>query len=380
MGVLATRRRARMSAVRPTGPLDRVAGAHDAAVLAVARRGEPVARAGLADALQVTPQAISKILTRLIDRGLIAESGSFSSGPGKPTTLYRIVPESRRAIGLHLTSSLLHGVVADLTGQVLERRSVEIDPRQPVPALIADLAGTARELARHGGGELLGVGVGMPGPVDPVEGIYRGSASSADDWRGAPIRDLLLEELALPVHLDHDSRAALVGESWSQPGLLDNAALVLAEEGLGASLRLDGVMVRGAHSQAGEVGHTVVQMDGLPCPCGRRGCAQVEYLAALAAEDQEQAARVLATVVLDLVRLVDVDRVVLGGRSVYAHHQVTMEAVRRALDEGLRAEARVHVEVLLSTRGIDLIAAGAACQVLEHEYGLPSALVGPETE
>src|SRR5699024_1682132 len=204
--------------------------------------------------------------------------------------------------------------------------------------------------------------------------------SSPDAWAGAPIRSLLLEELALPVHLDHDSRAALVGESWSQPGLLDNAALVLADEGLGASLRLDGAMVRGAHSQAGEIGHTVVRLDGLPCACGRRGCAQAEYLAAAAAGDHALAARVLASVVLDLVRLVDVDRVVLGGRSVYTHHRETMEAVRQALGEGLRAEARVRVEVLLPTLGIDLIAAGAACQVLEHEYGLPTALVGPETD
>src|SRR5699024_534774 len=92
-------------------------------------------------------------------------------------------------------------------------------------------------------------------------------------------------------------------------------------------------------------------LDGLPCACGRRGCAQAEYLAAAAAGDHALAARVLASVVLDLVRLVDVDRVVLGGRSVYTHHRETMEAVRQALGEGLRAEARVHVEVLLSTRG-----------------------------
>src|SRR5699024_9198151 len=79
---------------------------------------------------------------------------------------------SRRAVGLHLTRSRLHGVVADLTGQVIERRSIEIDPGRPVPALIAELAATARELARHGRGELLGVGVGMPGPVDPEEGVH----------------------------------------------------------------------------------------------------------------------------------------------------------------------------------------------------------------
>lgn len=366
-----------MSAVKSTGPLDRVAGAHDAAVLAVARRGEPVARTGLAEALQVTPQAISKILTRLIARGLIAEIGSFSSGPGKPTTLYRIVPESRRAIGLHLTRTRLHGVVADLTGQILERRSTEIVPEQPVPALIATLADAARELTGHGPGELLGVGVGMPGPVDVVEGVHLGSSSSTDAWRGASIRDLLLDELRMPVLVDHDSRAALIGESWSQPGLLDNAVLVLAEEGLGAALRLDGTIVRGAHSRAGEAGHTVVNLGGEPCPCGRRGCAQAEYLAAQRDGDTQRAAEVLATVVLNLVRLMDVDRVVLGGRSVYAHHQVTMDAIREAMDQGLRAGARVHVEVLLSTRGVDLIAAGAACEVLEHEYGLPSALVGP---
>ncbi|WP_114855488.1 ROK family protein [Brachybacterium sp. YJGR34] len=368
-----------MSAVRPTGPLDRVAGAHDAAVLAVARRGEPVARAGLADALQVTPQAISKILSRLSDRGLMEEAGTVSWGPGKPTTLYRIVPSSRRAIGLHLSRSRVHGVVADLTGAVVARHEVPITPGDEPAQLLGLLTGAARELARAGDGELLGLGLGMPGPVDSSAGRPRGAARS-DPWHDVPLRDLLVEELRMPVLLDHDSRAALVGESWSQPGLLENAALVLAEDGLGASLRLDGTMVRGAHSQAGEVGHTVVQLGGVPCPCGRRGCAQAEYRAALDRGDDALAAEVLAAVVLNLVRLLDVDRVVLGGRSMYAHHAASMDAVRRALAEGLHGESWVHVEVMLSTRGVDLIAAGAACEVLEHEYGLPTALVGPSPE
>ena len=105
--------------MRPTTPLDRMAGAHDAAVLAVARRGDPVSRSGLAQELQVTPQAISKILARLMERGLVEEAGTVTSGPGKPTTLYEIVPGSRRAIGLHLTRSRLHSVVVDLTWEIL---------------------------------------------------------------------------------------------------------------------------------------------------------------------------------------------------------------------------------------------------------------------
>lgn len=362
--------------MRTSSPLDRVAGAHDAAVLAVARRGDPVSRAELAQALQVTPQAISKILGRLMDRGLVAEMGTVAAGPGKPTTFYRIVPSSRRAIGLHLTRSRVHAVVVDLTGEILARREIETGRLQPIDELIATLADQTRALADVGPGELLGVGVGMPGPVDWSEGVYRGT-SQPDPWRGAPIRSLLAQELSVPVLLDHDSRAALVGEAWSQPGLLDDAALVLVEDGLGAALCLDGMIVRGAHSHAGEAGHTVVRMGGVPCTCGRRGCAQAEHRAALEAGDEELAAQVLATVVVDLVRVVDVDRVVLGGRTVYAHHERTMDAIRAALEEGLRAEPWVHVEVMLSTRGTDLIAVGSACEVLEHEYGLPQALVGP---
>ena len=359
----------------PKGALDRVAGAHDAAVLAVVRRGEPVSRAELAAALAVTPQAISKILARLMGRGLVAEAGTVITGPGKPTTLYTMVPGSRRAIGLHLTRSRLHGVVADLSGEILARRELEIGRLQPVPELIATLAAQARDLAAEGTGELVGVGVGMPGPVDASDGVYRGT-SWPDPWRGAPIRALLAAELDLPVLLDHDSRAALVGETWSQPGLLRDAALLLVEDGLGAALCLDGRIVRGAHSHAGEGGHTVVGLDGEPCTCGRRGCAQAEHRAALEAGDEERAARVLASVVLDLVRLVDVDRVVLGGRTVHAQHERTMDAIRASLEAGLHGEPWQHVEVMLSTRGTDLIAVGAACEVLEHEYGLPQALVG----
>ncbi|MBB5832274.1 ROK family transcriptional regulator [Brachybacterium aquaticum] len=363
--------------MRPTTPLDRVAGAHDAAVLAVARRGDPVSRAALAQELQVTPQAISKILGRLMERGLVEEAGTVGAGPGKPTTLYRIVPGSRRAIGLHLTRSRLHSVVVDLTGEILERREIETGGLQPVPDLIATLAAQTRSLVDVGPGTLLGVGVGMPGPVDGEEGVYRGT-SDPDPWRGAPIRRLLAAELDLPVLLDHDSRAALVGEAWSQPGLLRNAALVLVEDGLGAALCIEDRIVRGAHSHAGEVGHTVVRLGGEQCPCGRRGCAQVEYRAALERGDEELGAQILAEVVVNLVRLVDVDRVVLGGRTVYEQHARSMDAIRDALTEGLRDEPWVHVEVMLSTRGTDLIAVGAACEVLEHKNGLPQLLFGAD--
>lgn len=365
-----------MSNVKPSTPLDRVADSNNAAVLAIARSREPVTRAQLAASLGVTQQAVSKILGRLIQQGLMEESGTVSSGPGKPVSLYRIIPSSRRAIGLHLTHTRLHGVVVDLTGEILERTELHIGYRQPVPDLVSTLSGQAQQLAQYGRGQLVGVGVGMPGPVEWDRGVYRGT-SAPDPWRGAPLRQLLIEKLGLPVLVDHDSRAALVGEAWTQPHELRNAALVLVEDGLGTGISVDGTIARGAHTHAGEIGHTVINMGGTPCQCGRHGCAQAEYFAALEAEDEQLAARILATVVLNLVRLMDVDRVVLGGQTLAMRQQISLETVRTALAEGLRQEPWVTVEVVPSARGADLIAVGAASEVLEYEYGLPKPLAGP---
>ena len=132
----------------PSSPLDRVAGAYDAAVLAEARRGEPVSRSELAAALDVTPQAVSKILSRLIERGLMAEAGSIVTGPGKPTTLYRIVPSSRRAIGVHVSREQLRCVGVDLTGEVIARHESAIDPAAGADALVAGIRSAVMDLAR----------------------------------------------------------------------------------------------------------------------------------------------------------------------------------------------------------------------------------------
>lgn len=366
----------KINIVKSPSHLNCVADSNNAAVLAIARTGEHVTRAQLSESLQVTQQAISKILGRLIQQGLMEETGSMSSGPGKPVSLYRIIPESRKAIGLHLTHTRLHGVVVDLTGDIVERNELYIGHRQPVDELVSTLSHQAQELADYGPGQLVGVGVGVPGPVEWSEGIYRGT-SAPDPWRGAPLRQLLVDELDLPVLVDHDSRAALVGEAWSQPQILQNAVLVLVEDGLGAGVSVNGTIVRGAHTHAGEVGHTVVQLDGTPCPCGRDGCAQAEYLAALQDGDEQRAARILATVVLNLVRLMDVDRVVLGGSTLQPRQQISLDAVRAALAEGLQQEPWVTVDVVPSIHGDDLIAVGAASEVLEYEYGIPKPLAGP---
>jgi len=356
--------------------LDLVRGVNDAGVLALLRGGNPMARHDIAEALDVTPQAVTKILARLGERGLVEEAGTVSAGPGKPAVLHRLVPRSRRAIGVHVTRTRVRAVVVDLTGEILAACERELDTGTAPDQLVEVIVELATDLRGRGEGALVGIGVGMPGSVDHDAGVFRG-AEATDSWSGLALRARLVERLGLPALVDNDSTAAIVAESWSSPHAVPDAALVLVEDGIGAGLRLGDVLHRGAHSDAGEVGHTVVVLDGEPCTCGRRGCAQAEHAAALARGDMARAARILASVVMDLVVLLDVDRIILAGRSIHRHHAAYLDAVRGAMETELPRHDWLHVEVLVSTHGDDAIALGAAAEVLEDEFGVPAALAGP---
>src|SRR5882757_1602145 len=93
---------------------------HNAAVvLDLIRRRDGVSRVDLAFSSGLTAQAVSKIVTRLIEVGLVAESGQVAPTVGRPTTLLRLVPPARHAIGVHMDRDELRLVLVDLAGRVV---------------------------------------------------------------------------------------------------------------------------------------------------------------------------------------------------------------------------------------------------------------------
>lgn len=114
---------------------------------------------------------------------------------------------------------------------------------------------------------------------------------------------------------------------------------------------LGGAVHRGARTGAGEFGHQVVQLDGPPCECGNRGCVEALCLAAVARGDVAEAARVLGTAVGNLVALLDVDLVVLGGRTVAAAPETFVRGVAAVLDERARRAGEDAVPVRVASGG-----------------------------
>ncbi|MEU8535326.1 ROK family transcriptional regulator [Streptomyces parvulus] len=395
---------------------------------------EGISRLELAERTGLTPQAVSKITARLRERGLAAEAGRRASTGGKPRTVLRLVPEAGHAIGVHLDRDELRAVLVDLDGAVVGERRVPLDLGAGADAVVEAVAGTARELTaatlcppdgsvaavstprppdgslaaastlrppdgslaaastprppdsplpaaptlRPPDGRLaatptlLGLGVALPGPLDHVRGVLH-RVTGFPEWDGFPLRDALEERLGVPVVVDKDTNAAALGLTAGGdrgPATASFAYLHLGT-GLGAGLVIGGAVHRGARTGAGEFGHQVIQLDGPPCTCGARGCIEALCLAAVGRGDLAEAARVLGAGAANLAGLLDIDLVLLGGRTVAAAPGAFVEGVGAVLDARARREGGREgaVPVRIAPGGARGVAEGAAQLLLAPLFG-----------
>ncbi|MFH9815962.1 ROK family protein [Streptomyces sp. NPDC017230] len=357
-----------------------------------------ISRLELAERTGLTPQAVSKITARLRDEGLAAEAGRRASTGGKPRTVLRLKPGAGHAVGVHLDRDELRAVLVDLDGAVVAERRSPLDLGAGAEAVLEAVARAARELvagtltppgsALSAAPTLLGLGVALPGPLDHVRGVLH-RVTGFPEWDGFPLRDALARRLGVPVVVDKDTNAAALGlavggeggrgggEGREEGGREEGGgsggsfAYLHLGTGLGAGLVFGGGVHRGARTGAGEFGHQVVQLDGPPCTCGARGCIEALCLGAVARGDLAEAARVLGAGAANLVGLLDIDLVLLGGRTVAAAPEAFVHGVGAVLDARARREGGHDgaVPVRIAPGGTRGVAEGAAQLLLAPLIG-----------
>ena len=164
-------------------------------------------------------------------------------------------------------------------------------------------------LETQAAGQPAAVGVACAGLIDREAGIVI-TSPNLEGWEGAEIGRIFSSTLSIPVHVENDASAAAFGEyrMGAGRGTKDFACLTLGT-GVGGGLVMGGFLHRGFHGLAGEIGHTIVMMDGPPCSCGSRGCLEAlvgaGYIverarAALAAEPENELNRLEEITVKDI--------------------------------------------------------------------------------
>ena len=132
------------------------------------------------------------------------------------------------------------------------------------------IAATRKEIA---GAEILGVGVGAPGPLDTKRGIVLLTPNLG--WVNLPLRQIMHDRLGLPATLDNDANCAVLGEWWVGAARGARHAIgITIGTGIGGGLILDGKLYHGASDVAGEIGHTTIDTEGRRCKCGNYGCLE----------------------------------------------------------------------------------------------------------
>lgn len=234
---------------------------------------ESVSRAEIARITNLTRTTVSDVVNGLLKEGLVNEIGRGESIGGKSPILLSIVPDSRYLIGLNLAQDKFIGAIVDLRGEIKETVEIKVNDNDGDKALelvyqILD------ELIRKKIKPIVGIGVGTPGLVNTREGVIVNAVNLA--WKDLPLGALLEKKYKVPVSILNDSQATAIGEYvyGNSHALDENLIVVNVKHGIGAGILINGRLFQGDGGGAGEIGHVVVQENGIQCRCGKSGCLE----------------------------------------------------------------------------------------------------------
>ncbi|ORM54533.1 ROK family protein [Pantoea conspicua] len=241
-------------------------------VMTQLRRLRVTSRQDLAQALSLSKNTVSLIIDDLLEQELIEELGPVSvAAAGRPKIEISLRPEKLKSAGVMVERNVIHWRVCDYFSQVLAEQTLRTDTENPT-RLLAELAMLCRELAGRYP-DLLGIGLGFPGIVDPRRGWMH--LSSHLDWQDVDLLTALRKHVRLPIRIMNNVKAAAL-LAVQQRGLsVDSGHFYLRiSEGIGGALVQHGEVFTGHSWTAGEAGHLTVQPEGPRCSCGRRGCLE----------------------------------------------------------------------------------------------------------
>ena len=366
--------------MKSTGDLQLLKRINRSVLLRLIRSQPDLSRARLSTLSGLTKSTVSALVRELLDEHWLSEASApvATQSMGRPSTPLNIDTQKRVLIGIEIAVDCLRLVCVSLTGQLLTQTEVALSGSQPIQAceqlaaLVHLLCGRLDEKQLL----LSGVGVCLPGAVDESLGLVRLAPNLG--WRDVPFLSMLQAEFrrmgigAPSIHLQNDADAAALGEYEFGGGSGDDPLIfVNCDVGVGAGIVLNDRLFTGFLGAAGEIGHSILQVNGPLCSCGRRGCAEAFIGARALAKKPglEQAGQYLGVMLQNLDAMFNPHVIVVGGRSCMDHPSL-IDAARATQQAYAHAAGLQAPEVRAARFGVQAAAVGAAALVL-HQFLRP---------
>ncbi len=236
-----------------------------------------ITRAQLARRIGLTRSAMTTIVNDLIDGQLVRESEDGLSTGGRRAILLELNPDRGILVGIDIGATHLAILITDFSSRVLHETEKPFDVHIPPHLALQQIDGLLREALAETNlslKDVVGIGVGVPGPVVAEKGIVS-HPPIMPGWDSFPILETMQDLWDCTITLNNDAELGALGEWAHGAGRGErHLAYLKVGSGVGAGLLMDGRIYRGATGSAGEIGHTTIVQDGPLCSCGNRGCLE----------------------------------------------------------------------------------------------------------
>lgn len=269
-------------------------GAEAEVVRTLSRQGR-ISRAEISSMTGWSKAKTAQEIRGLVQKGYVVEAGPGISQGGRKPGLLRINDQLGYLVGVDIGATSIDIVLADVGGKIVQRRAEAADVRHPPDEFLNRCSELILELALAQGchpDQILGIGMGVPGPVDFGRGVLV-APPLMPSWENFLVRNFMQRTFpAAYVVVDNDVNIMALGEQRAGDGVgVDHFIFVKIGTGIGAGIVSNGKMHRGSQGCAGDIGHICVDKQGPVCRCGNTGCLEAMAAGPAISEKAMQAAR-----------------------------------------------------------------------------------------
>ena len=227
-------------------------------MLSILRERGPTSRVELSRLLGISPTAVTRNTSRLLEKGIIKECEAGTSRMGRKPVPVELCGDFCYVLGADMVGGILKAALADLMGRIIEYYEEPIVRDRGAQAVMAQLLKVLGNIIAEAGlpREKIWVAtIGTPGIFDPETGKSQ-FTFFMDEWDDIDVRSRVYEELSIETLIENDVNLDLIGESWKGVGIdYDNILYVKLGQGLASRIVLSGKLLRGEHNMAGEIGY-----------------------------------------------------------------------------------------------------------------------------
>jgi len=381
-------------------------------LLNILRERGALSRVELAEISQLDRKTITNIVNEMLDDRQIVRQEMRQGSFGRPREMLARNADYGRSMGIDVGGTHITVAVLDFMGNLLSHVPLDLEDHGEPEGVLArcdDAVKTALAHAGLGMEHMEGIGVAFPGHIDPMTG-RPALAESMPKWQNLSVPELFSRRYGKPVQAGDCSMLMAMAELWFGKGRDCKDFMVFdLGFGIGCGIVINGSIFAGCNGKAGEIGHTIVQVNGPTCKCGRRGCVEAlasgwaiakrgqemiranpsgilaglcqggsgvssrEIAMAAAAGDEGcrglliQAGETIGIGVANAMSLFNPMRVIIGGRLII-DNELMLGQIKRTIREKTIDVVYNDADITVSGLGQLASAMGAAAMCFEHYY------------